>query len=428
MVDGTLAGEIGGAVDDLFSSQLTFTQELVRIPSQRGHELQAQDLMASAYRARGYDIDRFELQVEEIRDHPAFSPVEHPYRNAINVVATCRPREATGRSLILNGHMDVVPEGPHVQWRQPPYSGDIEGDWMCGRGVGDMKAGLVANLHALDALALLGYQPAAPVHLQSVIEEESTGNGTLGCLVRGYDAEAVLIPEPMGGKLIRSCMGVVWFRVRFAGTPAHAASMGSGFNAIDGVIRVIAALRELEAELNARKSQFPHFAEVVHPVNFNIGTIHGGDWPSSVPGWCDVECRMSCYPGLPVRDLVREIEDRVEAFASADPAMNRFPPSIEYIGHRSTGYTLEPGSKAEDVLRLCHAQAVGSELEEAVFPGYLDSIIYGLHGRRPTLVYGPVAENIHSFDERVNIPSIRQATKSIALFVAQWCGLERRTR
>ncbi len=138
------------------------------------------------------------LSADDIADHPGFSPIAHDYDQAINVVATHRPRQQTGRSLILNGHVDVVPTGPKTLWDAPPFEPHRDGDWLYGRGAGDMKAGLAANLFALDALARAGFQPAAPVYVQSVTEEECTGNGALSALVRGYQADAAIIPEPVG--------------------------------------------------------------------------------------------------------------------------------------------------------------------------------------------------------------------------------------
>jgi acetylornithine deacetylase len=90
--------------------------------------------------------------------------------------------------LILNGHIDVVPTGPHEMWTTPPFEPSIRDGRLYGRGAGDMKAGLAATVGALDALRAIGLQPAAPVYLQSVVEEECTGNGALACLHRGYRA------------------------------------------------------------------------------------------------------------------------------------------------------------------------------------------------------------------------------------------------
>ena len=107
-----------------------------------------------------------------------------------------------------------------------------------------MKAGLAANVFCLDALRRIGLQPAATVYLQSVVEEESTGNGALMTHLRGYKADAVLIPEPEEEKLVRANTGVLWFQVEVRGVPVHVREMRSGANAIDAAYRVIGELRQ----------------------------------------------------------------------------------------------------------------------------------------------------------------------------------------
>ncbi len=269
----------------------------MRYPSLRGQEHTAQDFLYEQMARRGLTMDRWAIDVEAIKHHPGFSPVAVDYSNAFNVVGAHRPREAKGKSLILNGHVDVVPLGPLDMWERPPFDPVIEGDWLYGRGSGDMKAGLIANLAALDALKRLGYQPAAPVYVQSVTEEECTGNGALACLLRGYRADAAIIPEPCDDRLTRANMGVIWFRVHVRGIPVHASVAGSGANAIEASYRLIQALHGLEAEWNARRVNHEHFKDLDHPVNLNIGKIEGGDWASSVPAWCSFDCRISFYPG-----------------------------------------------------------------------------------------------------------------------------------
>ena len=118
-------------------------------------------------------------------------------------------------------------------WEHPPFEPHIDGDRLYGRGSGDMKAGIAANIFALDALRDIGYQPASTVYVQSVTEEECTGNGALSALVRGYKADAALITEPMNNALVRTNVGVIWFRVHVKGRPVHVADASSGANAID---------------------------------------------------------------------------------------------------------------------------------------------------------------------------------------------------
>ena len=424
MLDESLAAEILAAVDARFDEQLAFTRELVRFPSLRGREHTAQDFVFDAMRARGLATERWAIDVADIEGHPGFSPVSVDYANAINVVGTHRPSDESGRSLILNGHVDVVPEGPHDMWSRHPYEPHVEGDWLYGRGAGDMKAGLAANLFALDALGALGYRPAARVHVQSVTEEECTGNGALACLVRGYRADAAIIPEPEDDKLVRANAGVLWFRVHVRGLPVHVRDAGSGANAIEACFPLIAALRDLEATWNRAKVGMRYFEGLEHPINFNVGKIVGGDWASSVPSWCSFDCRIAIFPGWDAADKAREVEAHVREAAARLPFLANNPPEIEWNGFRANGYVLEEGSDAETTLARAHARVYGRDLESLVTPAYLDARVFVLYDDCPCLVYGPYAENIHGFDERVSLASVKRVTGSIALFVAEWCGLE----
>jgi acetylornithine deacetylase len=419
-----VAEQLLDAVERGFEAQLAFLEALVAIPSRRGAEGPAQDLMARAFRERGWPVESFPVEIDRIRDHPGFSPATAEASRAPNVVATLRPTNETGRSLILNGHIDVVPEGPLELWSSPPYRPRREGDWLYGRGAGDMKAGLTANLAALDALARLGLRPAATVHVQSVVEEECTGNGALACLARGYRADAALIPEPEDEKLVRANTGVLWFRVTVRGRPVHVREAGAGANAIEAAYRVIAALRRLEAELNARKGEHPFFEDEPHPINFNVGRIEGGDWASSVPAWCALDCRLALYPGVRAADAAREVERAVADAAREDAFLSNTPPEIGWTGFFAEGYALEPGGPAEAALGRAHLAAMGRELESFVTPGYLDARVFQLYQDTPALCYGPVAENIHGFDERVSLSSLKRVTGAIALFIAEWCGTE----
>lgn len=424
-LDAQLSQDILAAVEAGFEDQVGFTQDLIRLPSLRGQEQTAQDFMHRALSTRGYAVDRWTIDVEEIRHHPGFSPVKVDYGQALNVVGTHRPRDEIGRSLILNGHIDVVPTGPADIWTAPPFEPRRDGDWLYGRGSGDMKAGLAANIFALDALKRMGYHPAATVYLQSVVEEECTGNGALACLVRGYNADAAIIPEPADDKLVRANVGVIWFQVKARGVPVHVREAGRGANAIEAAYRLIEGLHGLAEIWNDRKSQNRYFEDLDHPINFNVGKIEGGDWASSVPAWCTFDCRIALYPGVNPAEAAREIEDCLRRSAAKVPFLANNPPEVIYNGFFAEGYVLEEGSAAEQTLGRAHATSYGQTLESFVTPSYLDARVFVLYQGTPCLVYGPYAEAIHGFDERVSLASVKQVTGTIALFIAEWCGLEK---
>ena len=423
-LDKKLRDLIVSSVDHGFDEQVRYTQELIRYRSLRGDEHVIQDRVFRELRNRGYAMERFAMDQEAIERHPGGSPFSDRHSRAPIVVGIHRPQNESGRSLILQAHVDVVPEGPAALWRHPPFDPVIEGDWLYGRGGADMKAGHAANMYALDALRRVGVQPAATVYIQSVVEEESTGNGALMTHLRGYKADAVLIPEPEDEKLVRANVGVIWFQVEVRGLPVHVREMGAGANAIDAAYRVIGELRKLETEWNEKKRGRTHFENEDHPINLNIGKIEGGDWASSVPAWCRIDCRISIYPGWNAQDASREIRERIAGFALADKFLSNIPPVITFNGFSVEGYVLEPGSDAERVLGDAHLSATGKPLQSFMTAGYLDTRVYALYDKIPALCYGPYSENIHGFDERVSLASLRRITATMALFVAEWCGLE----
>lgn len=416
MTSPETAERILAAVDAAFDEQIAFTAELIECPSTRTNEAGIQDLMYRSMENRGLEMDRWEIDSTELRGHPGYGPSTVSYDGMVNVVGSYRPTTVKGRSLILNGHVDVVPTGPEDTWSRGPWEAPVIDGWLYGRGSGDMKAGLAANLFALDAIRGAGLAPTAPIHVQSVPEEECTGNGSLSALLRGYTADAVVIPEPEENMLVRANVGVVWFKVRVSGRPTHPREMGEGFNAIDAAYTVMGQLRKLEETWNSEKASHRHFEDLDHPINFNFGGIRGGDWPSSVPAWCELDVRAAVYPGVPADDAWQQIQDCLHA--------TDLPLTIEKTGFYSEGYVLEEGSDAEQTLAAAHRKAFSSELQTFTTPGYLDGRVFTLYGGIPSLVYGPVSEAIHGFDERVQLESVRNVTKTIALFIADWCGVE----
>ncbi len=414
---------IGEQVDRHFIDQIEDTLRLAAIPSTRGSEGPAQDLMADMLRARGYSVDDWSIAIDDIKDLPDFGPIEHDFSHARSVVGTLRPTETAGRSLILQGHCDVVPTGPADMWTTSPFVPVVNDGWIYGRGSADMKAGTMAALYAVKAVRAAGFRLKGRLHFQSVIEEESTGAGALSVLQRGYRADCALLPEPTGQRFGGICVGVIWFRLKIRGVPAHVAVAGEGTNAIKAAYSLIEGLEDLETKWNARAASDVHFGSMDHPVNFNPGIIKGGDWPSSVPGWCDLDCRIAVLPGWDVDACRREIEACVAATARSHPFLANNPPRIEWSGFLSHGYVMPDAPDILGTLEAAHRASTRKPFERRISTGLNDARFYSLYYDMPAFCYGPVGERTHGFNERVNLESIRETTKAIAYFVADWCGI-----
>jgi len=415
---------IEAAVEAAFAAQISTTIAFSAIPSTRSQEAPCQDMMARLLRERGYEVDDWIINQDDLKDLPGYGPVETDFSRARTVVGTYRPAQETGRSLILQGHCDVVPAGPLDMWKHPPFKPVIEDGWLYGRGAGDMKSGTIATLYALDALKAAGLAPKGRIHLQSVIEEESTGLGALSTLQRGYRADACLIPEPTDGKLMRAQVGVIWFRLKVKGLPVHVSRAGTGSNAIKAAYHLIQALEGLEAEWNERAKSHRHFGKLNHPLNFNPGIIKGGDWASSVPAWCDVDCRIGILPGWTIADCQAEIVTCVEKAAKTHPFLADNAPEVVWSGFLSPGYEVTGAQDSEAVLAAAYEDVFGGTLEDASFTGLTDTRLYGLDYDVPAFCFGARMENAHGFDERVELESVKKVTKTLALFIAGWCGVE----
>jgi acetylornithine deacetylase len=363
-LDPALRDRIAASVAEGFADQVAYTQELIRFRSTRGQEQAIQDFVFRAFRDRGLAMDRFAMDRAAIEAHPGGSKYSAEHSDAPIVVGIHRPRDEKGRSLILQAHVDVVPAGPEDMWTHAPFDPVIDGRlalWPRRRGHEGRprRQSRLPRRTAPDRL-----QPAATVTVQSVVEEESTGNGALMTHLRGYKADAVLIPEPEDEKLVRANTGVLWFEVEVRGMPVHVREMGTGQNAIDAAYRVVGALREIEARWNADKAGRTHFESEDHPINLNIGKIEGGDWASSVPAWCRLSCRISIYPGTSAAAAAREIEDLVRAFSRNDPFLANNPPRVTFNGFFAEGYVLDEGSRR----RRCWATRTGPPSESRSRP------------------------------------------------------------
>jgi acetylornithine deacetylase len=426
--------DILDAVAALQPQSVALLAELVAQPSLLGDEAGAQVLMAREFAALGLRVHEFEVDEARIKDHPGYSPSILPYAGRRNVVGIHQPAgPVRGRSLILNGHIDVVPVGTDSLWSSPPFAPRIEGDplsgRMYGRGAADMKAGIVAYTQAMRALQNLGFEPAAQVYLQSVVEEECTGNGALACLVEGYTADAAIIPEPFEG-VMSAQMGVMWLTIDVHGLPVHASVAHTGMSAIGYAQQMVEWLKELETAWNRPAARHACYAGHPHPINFNLGRISGGEWTSSVPTHCRVDMRLGFYPGRTPAEVRAEVEAHLAAsharFVGQDSGNASLKYSISYQGFQAQGVVVDIAQPAIQQLLQCHRDIAGSEAPLNATPATTDVRFFHLYGQIPSTCYGPNGTDIHGIDEWVSLSSMQRVTAVLALYIARWCGLNRR--
>lgn len=412
------------AIDENFNDQIAFLQKMVQFRSLRGEEEPLQQWMAAQFEKRGYKVDQFSLADVNLMSHPKAAPMDTiPLEGSRQVVATL-DSDGRGRSLILQGHTDVVPEGPSDLWADAPFEAVVRDGWMIGRGAQDMKAGVSAMIFALDAIKKAGFAPDGRIHLETVTEEESTGNGALSTLMRGYTADACLIPEPTGHTLSRAQVGAIWFRLRVRGTPVHVAYSETGTSAILSAMHLVRAFQDYTAELNAKAVSNKWFGNIKNPIKFNVGIIRGGDWASSTPAWCEVDCRLGLLPGSTPAEAMKGIERCLTDAQKNDSFLSSNPAELIWSGFQADPSICEPGSAAEAALAAVHERVFEKKLEDRMSTAVNDTRYYAVDYGIPALCYGPYGIGPHAFDERVDLDSVRKTTLSIALFVAQWCGLK----
>ncbi len=404
------------AIEERQDELVALVAELVRRPSTIGDEAEAQAFVADHLRASGCETDVWEVD-EEVKRLPDAGDSGVPFAGRPNVTGVLRGTGG-GRSLILNGHIDVVSPAPVEDWTHDPWGAEIVGDRMYGRGACDMKSGIALQLFLTRLLNDLDLRPRGDLIVQSVIEEECTGNGALAASRRDR-ADSAIVTEPTGGNLPYAHLGLMWFRVAVAGRAAHAGNASEGVNAIVKMQKIIDALLALEARLNVRLH--PAYRDQTHPLNLIIGTIRGGDWPSTVPGTCELHCRLGFFPGQEVAEVAGLVEDAVREAAMRDDWMRDHPPAVVYDGFHTRGVEISLDTPPLRLLRAWHTRVTGTEPRAHAMSALTDMRYFHFAGI-PSGVYGAAGRNAHADDEYLDLASLVPAAKVLGAFALDWCG------
>ena len=418
---GIDAARVDDAVDALAPELIEFARSLVRIPSVSGGEQAAQRAMAAKYESFGLETEIVPSDREEIESHPAFCDDAIPFVDRLNVIGRWRGTGG-GRSLLVNGHMDVVPPGDLAKWTRNPWGGEIEGDLMYGRGACDMKSGLASAAFAVRALQSIGVALRGDVLLESVIGEETGGVGSLTTIVRGYRADACIIVEPMNLRIAPVQTGALTFRITVHGKGAHACMKPHGVSAITEFLPIMTALEELNSDRH-RRFQDALFDDPQNVASLSVGTVRAGDWPSTVPDILVAEGRLGVFPNESTDEARAALVATVNAVASRRAWLSEHPPVVEWVeGQFETGATPLDAPIIER-LSCSHEAVLG--VPPAVFgvPCGTDMRLFTRHAGIPTVLYGPGdVLNAHTADEFISLSQVVTCTKVLARTMLTWCG------
>jgi len=406
----TVPGTLDRQIDRLIPEVADLLRRLVEIPSVSGSEHDVQSFLKQWLDAR---------LLQTALQHPDTGLDSDPdFRGAAgaghtpNVVFTL-PHSGGGRSLLLNSHTDTVPPAADQQTGDAGHSGRV-----FGRGAVDAKGQVAAIVLAMLALKETGIRLRGPCMGVAVTEEELGGTGTLSWIRSGGSADAAIVLEPTRMSIHPANRGALWFRIRTWGVSTHMGRYWEGESAFENLEKILAELRQFEADLVQLSRQVPLFPSDPSPVHANIGQVTSGDWPATVPAEAVAEGGFSFLPNVRLAD----VEDGIRcAVGRAAKAMG-FRAEVTFDRLRNEAYGIDSEHPAVQAL----ADAARDVHGEDDIRGYLAScdarLLYHRAGI-PTIVFGPGdLLEAHARDESIDVDEVAEAARILARFVVEWCG------
>jgi acetylornithine deacetylase len=411
------------AVERHRQEALALIQEMVRTPSLEGEEKKCQEIMARKMEDIGLDVDMWAPDDEELRAHQAYVPTGFSYKERPNVVGIYRGKGG-GRSLILNGHVDVVPTGRLELWTRSPWSGHFEDGKVYGRGSSDMKGGVVSNVIVAQALTTAGIRLKGDLFVESVVDEEGGGNGTLGCILRGYTADACNISEPSGtGAIGVANRGAQYFRLL---VPGEAGGTEHKHQLVNPITKSFEVFHAIEAYSIMRESSVSHpLYDPFYTTKVPLGVckLQVGEWPSTVGDMAVMEGTIECLPGEDIQDVKAKFKAYLMEWAAKDPWLKDHPLQLEWFGLWFEA--------AETPIHHPYIEALSSIIQDVtgsrpVIGGAsgCDLRLPVLYGNTPTAIFGPKGGWSHGTDEYVEFEQIITCAKILALAAVKWCEIE----
>lgn len=372
-------------------------QELVRINSVNPFLVPGAPGEAGMAAAIGRRMEALGLAVELIEVAPG-----RP-----NLIARL-PGSGGGKALILNAHMDTVGvAGMTIS----PFEPEIRTGSLYGRGSADTKAGLAAEIVAIETVCRAGFPLRGDVVLAAVADEEYSSLGSEH-LARTLRADGCIIAEDTALRLMVAHQGFAWYEIEVVGKAAHGMFPDQGIDAIAGMGRVLAALDRLDREV---------LSQNIHPLAgrcvFHNGTIQGGAEPGIYPARCALQIEIGCNPGETMATRRAEIEAILARLAAEDP---RFKANLITHVERAP-FEGDPEAEVVRVLGGRVAAETGRPYELIGENAWMDAALIQAAGI-PTVVFGPRGGGFHADVEWVEIDQVVAAARILAETIVEFCA------
>jgi acetylornithine deacetylase len=410
-------------IDDRQEAAIGFLQQMIAIPSVTGDEAAIQKFLAKYMTGIGLEVDMWETDWETLKKHPGYRPVDRGYEGRPNIVATMKGTGG-GRSLLLNGHTDVIPVNDGVGWSDDPWSARIKDGRVYGRGSCDMKSGVASHILAVQYLKEAGLRTKGDVYINIVVDEEVSGHGTLDTVIRGYHADAGISGETSDLMVQPACIGRIWFEIEINGKPVGIQRRYEGISGIDLGNKIARAVADLEATRVATVSH-PLYPNVLDSLPCMIGSFSAGNYPSAFPASCLLKGSIGTVPGEDHEGVKRSLVDQIARAAAQDPWMKDHPPVVRFVGYDAQASEIPRAHPIVQTVCRSYKEITGQDPQISGRQGAADTRFLNQYANTPTVIFGPGSTAVmHSNDEYVSIADYITSIKVMALSIYDWCGVE----
>ena len=335
-----------------------------------------------------------------------------------------------GRSLMLTGHIDVVPPGPPEHWRTDPFKGVIADGFVQGRGAVDMKGGVASMLMAVELLKELDIKLAGDVVFTTVVDEEIGGMGSLAMVDRGFHADAGIMTEPTANRIAPLCHGILWGRIIIDGIGGHAELTPNAWYT-SGPVDAVQLCRQILDGIDILNRRWMFDPAKNHPLmdlpnQIIVTQMNVGEHPASMAGRGEIVIDVQYLPSekddYGLGGIVKqEVEAHIAAVCQADPYLRQNPARIEWILDADCAEV--PADSPFVQLFQTSVATAGLDAAPSGFGAHSDIGLPTGLGNTPTVNFGPGDPALaHQPNERVSIRDLVDCTKAIAIAVQRWCG------